>query len=152
MDHMGFLEVAEEAIAILKRLKELYPDLVSPQVDAVMDNWDNHFQSGIDTREAAAELRQAEDESLSLLASDLIASHQMEDVLQMLSEEFSIDVDYDRLIGLIGKERYTSALRSEFNEMVTNSISVEQIAELWNGMGKPVIGGQRWTAEIVSAI
>lgn len=152
MGHTGFLEVAEDAIVILKRLKEHYPDLVSPHVDAALENWGKRIYSGIGAREAAAELRHAEEGSLSLLASELIENHQMEDVLQMLSEEFSIDVDYDRLIDLVGKDQYISALRREVGELVDNSVSMEQIAELWNGIGKPTLGGLRWTAEIISSI
>ncbi|MEN8176988.1 MAG: hypothetical protein ABFS39_00020 [Pseudomonadota bacterium] len=152
MSHEGFIEVADEAIDILKKLTGNYPHLVSPHVKAAIDNWEKHVYSRIDAEQAAADLERAEEEALSRLAAELIETHQMEDVLELLSEKFSITVDYQRLIGLIGKDSYVHALRREVSVLEANAISLEQMAQLWNGMGKPVLGGGRWTASKISLI
>ncbi len=148
LSHAGFIAVAEEAIDILKKLSGSYPHLVSPYVEVAIDNWEKHRHS----TQAATDLKRAEEQALSRVASALIETHQMEDVLQLLSAEFSLEIDYEYLISLVGRKRYISALRREADELMSNSISLEQMAQLWNSMGKPVLGGGRWTASNVSMI
>ena len=80
------------------------------------------------------------------------ARMKVEDVMQMLAEKFSLEVDYEQLIGLIGNDRYLKALKREVVELEINSISNEQMASLWNSLGKPALGGERWTIEAVAAL
>ncbi len=117
LSHAGFISVAEEAVVILRKLAGIYPHLVSPLVDAAVDNWEKRISNGLEARRAAAEIKRAEEEALSRLASELIETHQMEDVLQLLSEEFSIEIDYQQLINLVGKDQYINALRREASEL-----------------------------------
>jgi hypothetical protein len=152
LNHPGFITIAEEAITLLKRLSDDYPHLVSPSVEEAIDNWEKRITSRMEAERAKAEIARAEEEALARLAADLIQTHQMEDVLQMLSDEYSITIDYRRLIDLIGKERYIDALQREATLLKNNSISPEQMAELWNSMGKPALGDERWAADDITSI
>lgn len=152
MDHTRFLQVAEEAYEHLERLKDLYPHLVSSHVESAMNNWRQRISSGMDVRAVAADIKQAEDEALAKAASELMQTHQLEDVLQLLSESFSFEVDYARLLGLVDQRLYVDALRRDINELLRNSVSLEQAAQLWNSMGRPSLGGEQWSEESVSAI
>jgi hypothetical protein len=101
---------------------------------------------------AAADIRRAENEALAKVACDLLATHQMEDVMQLMSEKFSVEISYQRLIELIGQEQYVDALCSEVEIMMRNSVSLEQAAQLWNSMGRPSLGEERWTEGSIISI
>lgn len=152
MSHAEFIAVAEEAVGVLKKLKGKYPHLVSPYVEAAINNWDKYFSGGFHEAQVKSKMERAEREALARLAAELLKTHQMEDVLQQLSEEFSVSIDYIQLIDLIGKDAYMISLSSEIALLEENSISREQIAELWNNLGKPVLGGVRWTESDVSSL
>ena len=152
LDQSRFLEIADVAAVQLERLMRNYPHLVSSHVKSAVESWEErtHRRGGIEM--ALVDLKMAEDEALSAAAAELLESHQMEDVMEMLAEQFSTDVDYDRLIALVGKGCYTSALRRVANELKMNAISFDQMVDLWNGMGKPTLGSDRWTAQSISML
>lgn len=152
LSHAGFIAAAEEGIAILQRMSHIYPHLVSPLVGTAINNWEKRISSRLDAMQVAADIKRAEEEALSRLASELIETHQMEDVLQLLSEEFSIEINYEQLISLIGKDRYINALRREADELSQHLITHGQIAQLWNNMGKPALGGRRWTVGSIASL
>ncbi|MEN8168571.1 MAG: hypothetical protein ABFR65_13990 [Pseudomonadota bacterium] len=152
VDQTRFLEIADKAVAHLERLMHYYPHQVSSHVKSAVENWEDRTQSRGSIEMALVDLKMAEDEALSATAAELLESHQMEDVMEMLAEQFSMEVDYARLIALVGKGCYTSALRREVNELKMNSISFDQMANLWNSMGKPSLGGDRWTAQSISML
>lgn len=147
----SFHGIAEEAVNLLKRMKISYPHLISPYVDAAIENWRGRFPAQ-DAGMAVEQIQLNDEEMLPKVASELLEIHQMEDVLEMLSERFSIDADYDLLISLVGKEGYKGALCREADEMINHAISTEQIADLWNSLGKPGPGGQLWTSELITSL
>lgn len=152
VDQTGFLAVAGDAVEHLKRLMEQYPHLVSPHVKNAVNSWSDAQHAGGDIEIVACDLKAAQEESLVDLAIELIEKHQVEDVMHMLAEKFSLEVDYNRLIELVGDDRYIQALKREVVELEINSVSNEQMANLWNSLGKPALGKDRWTTEAVSAL
>lgn len=152
VDQSRFLEIADVAAVQLERLMRHYPHLVSSHVKSAVENWEERTQRRGSIEMALVDLKMAEDEALSAAAAELLESHQMEDVMEMLAKQFSTDVDYERLIALVGKDRYISALRHEASELKMNSISFDQMVDLWNGMGKPSLGGDRWNTQSISML
>lgn len=152
MDQSNFIAIADEAVEHLRRLIPQFPHLVTPEVREAVENWGKFKQSlgGIAIGKSKRDINLHE--LLTKTALELLEAHQMDDVIEMLAQQFSIEMDYPRLIGLIGKTRYRTALRRESLELQKNSISFEQMAHLWNGMGKPAFGGNRWTAHSVSML
>ena len=152
VDHSKFLMVADDAVEHLRSLIQHLPHLVTPQVTAAVEHWDK-FKRQRGSIEFITPAQNVVDQAmLAKTAIELLEDHQMEDVMEMLAEQFSIDMDYPRLIGLIGQSRYRHALRHESRELQNNSISFEQMANLWNSLGKPAVGGDRWTAHVISML
>jgi len=151
-DQGGFLAAADEAVVHLQRVMGLYPHLVTPHLKNAVSNWASMRLAKEEMEAAALAMKAAQEEALKKLANELIEKYQVEDVMQMLAEKFSLEVDYDRLIGLIGADRYAQALKREVVELEINSISPEQMADLWNSLGKPALGDERWTTEAVAAL
>lgn len=153
VDHSKFLIVADDAVDHLRYLTRHYPSLVTPEVKAAIERWEK-FKQWRGSVELAKPTQKVEvdQETLAKIAISLLRNHQMEDVMEMLAEQFSIDMDYKKLIGLIGKTRYRQALRHESRELQKNSISFEQMASLWNSLGKPPMGDDHWTAHSISML
>jgi hypothetical protein len=152
VEHSKFIAVADNAVDHLRYLLQHFPHLVTPEVKAAIKRWDKfkHWRGSI---EIIKPTRKVEDPALlAKTALDLLEDHQIEDVMEMLAEQFTIDMDYPRLIGLIGQTRYRYALRRESRELQNNSISFEQMANLWNSLGKPALGVDRWTAHSISML
>ena len=152
VDHSKFLMVADDAVDHLRYLIKHFPNLVTPEVKAAVEHWDK-FKQWRGSVEFYKPAKQVVDQALlAQTAIDLLQEYQMDDVMEMLAEKFSIEMDYHQFIGLVGKTRYRHALRNESKELQKNSISFEQMADLWNNMGKPAMGGDRWTAQIISML
>ncbi len=148
-DHR-FLMIADEAVDHLERLMKRFPHLASEHVQDAVENWQKRGSGGIEMVMPGAEADP--DEALAESAIALIQDHMVEDVMDRLAEENDVEVDYDRLIGLVGKDRYIGALRREIIELRANSVSMEQMAELWNSLGKPALGQEQWTARTISLL
>jgi hypothetical protein len=152
IDHSAFIEAADEAVEHLRHLRKRYPALVSTHVREAIDNWDSsQFKRG-DLEFIEAGAKAPMEDALAAAAIDMIQVHQLEDVMEMLSEEFSVEVDYEMLIRLVGGERYVKALKQEAIDLKLNKVSYEQTADLWNSMGKPAPGGGPWSARSVSQL
>ena len=149
-DETKFLVVADEAVGYLQRLVSEYPHLASREVKAAIETWSNLKEKKGSLEITKPKEKAVQNELLSEEAVALMQEHQMEDVMEMLAEKFSIELDYVGFIGLIGNDRYRGALRHEAREMRKNAISFQQMADLWNSMGKPALGGDRWTAHSIS--
>jgi phage-related minor tail protein len=152
VDQSKFLMIADAAAEHLRRLIPQFPHLVTDEVKAAVENWDKFKQWRGSIEITKHEHKHVDQELLVKTAIDLLEHHQMEDVMELLAEQFSIEMDYPRLIGLIGKARYRHALRHETSELQSNKISFEQMAELWNSLGKPAFGNERWTAHSISML
>jgi hypothetical protein len=151
-DHSDFLKIADEAMTHLKRLSKDYPKLVSPSVKQAIENWgkDGYAKGSIEL--VAPDSPKAKENPVATAALLLIQEHQVEDVIDMLNREFPGHVDYDDLIDMVGKDSYLEALKREVMDMRVNFISNDQVADLWNSMERPAMGGQRWTAEMVGEL
>ena len=151
-DQSEFIKAADEAVEHLQHLRDSYPELVSNHVKQAIENWDpSKFARG-SLEFVEAETNKPLEDALSAAAIDMIQVHQMEDVMEMLGQEFDMEVDYEMLIRLVGPERYTKALKREVTDLKLNKVSYEQMADLWNSMGKPAPGGGLWNARIASSL
>jgi hypothetical protein len=151
-DHSKFIAVADDAVNHLRYLIQNLPHLVTPDVKAAIEQWDKlkQWRGSIEFVKSAQNV--VDQAQLAKTAIELLEDHQMEDVMEMLAEQYYIDMDYPRLIGLIGQSRYRHALRHESRELQNNAISFDQMASLWNSLGKPALGGERWTAHSISLL
>lgn len=147
-----FIELAREAVTQLRRLTRDFPRLSSRDVRIAIETWDEEmFHKGeIVWLEKAR--KKLERSAMEQRAEALLETSLVDDALDMLNAEFSRELDYHALIDLGGKERYIDALRREAIELKQNSISPEQTADLWNSIGKPATGGERWNAKSVSVL
>jgi hypothetical protein len=147
-----FIKIAREAVDQLKRISRDFPQLASKQVRVAVETWDEDmFKKGELVwlqREHKRLLRSA----MEARAEELVETALLDDALEMMNEEFDREMGFDALIDLVGRDRYTKALRREAVEFKENFISPEQIAELWNGSGKPSLGDGRWTATAVKVL
>ncbi len=140
VDQSKFLKVADEAADHLRCLMQQFPHLATSDIKAVVDNWGSFKQRRCSIETTKPEHKMIDQELLLHTAIRLLEDHQMEDVIELLCDQFSLEMDYSRFIGLIGKTRYRQALRHEARELQSNSISFEQMADLWNSMAKPAFG------------
>jgi hypothetical protein len=53
---------------------------------------------------------------------------------------------------MVGKQPYIGSLKKEVGFLHNNGISNEQIAELWNELGRPGPSGADWTKETVTLV
>lgn len=151
-DHTKFLIVAEEAVRQLRRFQGQYPHLTTPEVNIAVEQWGKFKQIRGSLDISSKKEKTGQFDNLSKMAVELMHEHQIEDAMEILAERFSMELDYKKFIGLIGKERYRGALRHEARDLRSNAISFQQMADLWNSMGKPALGGERWTAHSVSLL
>ena len=147
-----FIEVAREAVTQLTRLTRDFPRLSSRHVRAAIENWDEEmFRKGeIIWLEKVRKKQERSD--MEQRAEALLETHHVDDALDMLNAEFARELDYYALIDLGGRDRYIAALRREAIELKQNAISPELTADLWNSIGKPAVGGERWNAKAVSVL
>lgn len=152
VEENNFIEIAREALAQLKRLSRDFPHLSTQHVRQAVETWNEEmFQKG-EVVWLEKQRQRLERDAMESRAEELIEQHHVEDTLEKLITEFSRDIDYYGLIDLCGRDKYIAALRREAIELKMNSISPEQTAELWNSVGKPSVGGERWNAKAVSVL
>ena len=134
-------------------LNGLFPELATPNTLAGVIQWrqrrlamaDQNFldnakrepQAGIDVRSVAV---------------NLLRQNSLEDVLDLLAEQHSVALSLQELVQIIGKKEYLVVLRREFNELLKNAISFEQIATLWNDLERPAFGGPNWNSRSISML
>ncbi|MCU7797759.1 MAG: hypothetical protein KZQ75_11565 [Candidatus Thiodiazotropha sp. (ex Myrtea spinifera)] len=147
-----FIEVAREAVTQLKRLSKDFPQLTSSHVKVAVETWNEEMFRKGEVIWLEKEKKRLERRAMESRAEALIEAHLVDDALDMLNDEFSREMDYHALIDLAGRDKYIAALRREAIELKMNSISPEQTADLWNGSGRPPVGGGRWNATAVSVL
>lgn len=147
-----FIEVAREAVSQLRRLTRDFPALSSSHVRHAIETWNEEMFRKGEIIWLEKERQRLERSALETRATALIEHQLVDDVLDILNGEFSKQMDYWDLIDLVGRDRYIAAMRREAVELKQNFISPEQTAELWNSVGKPSVGGDRWVATGVSVL
>jgi len=147
-----FIEVAREAVSQLRRLTRDFPALSSSHVKLAIETWNEEMFRKGEIIWLEKERRRLEKSALENRAAALIAGQLVDDVLDALNSEFSKELGYRDLIDLVGRDKYINAMCREAEELKQNFISPEQTAELWNSVGKPSVGGDRWVATAVSVL
>lgn len=143
---------AREALGHLQRITHDFPHLATQSVRVAIETWnEDMFRKG-ELILVQKQRAKAEQDALEKRAIELIEVNHVDDVLDMLNQDSSRELDYLDLIDMVGKDRYIEALSREAIELKVNAISPEQAAELWNNSGKPTVGGERWTATGVSVL
>lgn len=147
-----FIQLAREAITQLRRLAKDFPHLASSQVQKALETWNEEMFRRGQVIWLEQERRRLERNILVERAQQLLERYHVDEALELLVQEFDKELDYYALIDLGGREKYAAALRREAFELQKNFISPEQTAELWNSLGKPAVGGERWNASEVSGL
>ncbi|MCG7897813.1 MAG: hypothetical protein JAY99_00255 [Candidatus Thiodiazotropha lotti] len=151
-ENCEFLDAAREAVEQLKKLSKDYPHLTTQPVRHALDNWnEDMFRRGELIWEAYQKVL-AEKSAVETRLIELVDSYHVDDAIDIINSEFGKDINYYDLIDVVGKDRYIAALNREAVELQVNCISPEQTADLWNGSGKPTVGGDRWTATAVTVL
>lgn len=86
------------------------------------------------------------------LARDLLVSHSIEEVLDLLLKDHGIEMNVHTLVKMVGKQPYLGALRKEVGFLHKNGISNEQISELWNELDRPGPSGDPWSEATVKLV
>lgn len=154
MENYSDLVLAMDACADrLEFLNKIFPDLATPNTMDGVVHWrqcriptpDQDFdQNTQHEAQASIDIRSA--------AVGLLQQNSLEDVLGLLSENHGIELSLPKLIQLIGRKEYLAALKREFNELLKNAISFEQIAVLWNELERPAFGGPSWNSRSISML
>jgi hypothetical protein len=147
-----FIEVAREAVTQLTRLTRDFPRLSSQHVRIAIETWDEEMFRKGEIIWLEKVRKKHERSEMEQRAEALLETFHVDDALDMLNAEFSREMDYYALIDLGGRDRYIAALRREAIELKQNAISPELTADLWNSIGKPAVGGERWNAKAVSVL
>ena len=135
----------------LEHLNRCFPSLASEVSQAGVMHW----------REAKIRCLAASDEALQesgpdvsrkALALTLLQENSLEEVLDILHSEHRIECTLAQLVELVGHAAYTAALKVEAKQLAANAISYEQVAGLWNDLGRPALGADRWSGQSVSIL
>jgi hypothetical protein len=155
MEHSSELELAIDACADrLDFLNQTFSSLATPTTLRGVELWRQcRIKSPVTQSEA---LLQTEEQQpavdLKSIAIGLLTKHSLEDVLDLLAANYSSEMTLPELIHLIGRQQYLIALKRELNELLKNAISFEQIATLWNDLGRPSFGSPTWTSRAISLL
>jgi hypothetical protein len=141
------METATVVVDTIDHFNQEFPDLASADTRNVVPL--------VRKRLKDIQLRmptKGEPPDLQSIAADLLTSMPPEDVIQYLAERYGAKLDLHQLIQLAGEQDYLKALGREAAEFEMNRISPEQMAELWNGAGRPAPGGGLWNAKKVAGL
>jgi hypothetical protein len=151
--NLKIFEALDACADRLEQLNESFPRLASKSTRESVNHWRNRKQVMRDS------LMQEEEEKapgevldIKALATELLMVNGLEDVLDILLDEHGIDITMQQLVHEIGKTAYLSALRKDAGTLLSNAISYDQIATLWNDLGRPALGGPKWNARSVSIL
>jgi len=142
--------------ACAERLDELnrrFPDLATDTSRMGVEHWLRHkTKAGIHNLAELDPKPKRSSGELKELALRLLKIHDLEEVLDILLNEYQIDITLSQFIHLVGNHAYLVALRKDADGLLQNAISYEQIADLWNDMDRPALGGPSWNARSVSML
>ena len=155
MEAMKKLYEAVEACADkLEQLNTSFPNLATDYTKESIENWKRSKDRVVFDQAAPEPEPEPEKDGMDVkvLAIELLGENELEDVLEILSDEYKIDLDMVEFVNVIGNELYLDALRRDARTLVANSISASQIASLWNDLERPCMGAPRWEANGVSIL
>jgi len=139
--------------ARLDELNKHFPNLATDSSIAGVEYWYRrmtqapihcHPKSDPESKYASGELWE--------LAIKLLQTHDLEEVPAILLNDSQTTLSLSQLIQLVGNQAYLAALRKDAHRLVQKAVSYEQIAALWNDLGRPTLGGPSWNARNVSVL
>lgn len=154
MERNSELEQAMDACAErLEFLNRTFPLLATKTtLDGVLRwrNWRiqdfDHDSGGLTPPEQKTQI------DVGAIAGNLLQQCSLEDVLELLLSNYSVELSISQLIDLIGKQEYLASLKRDVKELLRNAVSFEQIAALWNDLERPAFNGPVWNGRSISML
>ncbi|MES9904744.1 MAG: hypothetical protein ABW168_18965 [Sedimenticola sp.] len=149
-----FLEALDAGATRLEDLLCLFPSLSS---STILDNLSEWHQQKMKIRmeqKGTEDDRSIYDEQrIRELTIELLGENSIEDTLDILFSKYKAAITPEELVHMIGLNLYLSELRRDAGALVTNAVSYNQIATLWNDLGRPALGGHpKWSGRNVSIL
>ncbi len=149
--HAGLIEAVDNCAERLHHLNQNYPLLATPASLEGVQHWrQRRAHHRLRHKVPPAEL--PEGPNIRAITLDLLQHNGLEDTLDILLDKHDVDLSLPKLIHLVGKEAYIAALKREAALLLANAISYEQIANLWNDLDRPALGGASWSPRSVSVL
>ncbi|MES9858261.1 MAG: hypothetical protein ABW166_16920 [Sedimenticola sp.] len=148
------LEALEAGAAQLERLLRQYPYLSTSAIVENLSSWHKHkiaisFKKMGDGGDTGVHRAQ----NIRELAIDLLGKSGLEDTQDILLSKHNVEMSMPKLAHIVGRDVYISELRKDALKLLANKISYEQIATLWNELGRPALGGHpKWSGRNVSIL
>ncbi|MCP3662648.1 MAG: hypothetical protein GY696_09165 [Gammaproteobacteria bacterium] len=137
----------------LEIFNKRFPSLATEVTQASLEEWQNiqHQYGSVEMEKSSAE-EEVVQEKLRALAIELLESHGLEDVQDMLLSEYQMEIETKDLVELVGNDSYMKMLRRDASQLLANAISYDQVATLWNDLNRPSLGADHWNAQSVSIL
>ena len=154
MEKMHKLFEAVDACADqLDRLNNQFPNLAGKSTRESVSHWRNRkIQVRLHQTNGDKGAKDNRIDDAKKLAMKLLENNGLEDTLDILLAKHQMDLTFPKLIHLIGKGEYIAALRKDAGMLLDNAISYGQIAQLWNDLDRPAMGGPKWNERSVSIL
>lgn len=133
------LEAASIAADVIERFNSRFPTLSTESTRIAPSHARRHLKGMELDIGRSKELARIGD-----IACELLKEYPPEDVLEILARDHDVEWDLVALIEVAGAQAYTDALAAEAGEMQANRILPEQLAQVWNDLGRPAPGGGLW--------
>jgi hypothetical protein len=153
IDNSKLIDALEACADQLEHLNESYPKLACEASQGGVKQWRKR-KGEIHLAMQEIQKRQGVEMVVDTgkLARELLVSHSIEEVLDLLLKDHGMEMDVKTLVKMAGKQSYLGSLKKEVVFLHNNGISNEQIAELWNELERPGPGGVEWTEETVTLV
>lgn len=146
----GRLETLSTATDLLDRFNADHPDLATEFTVQVVETVRHRLQRIQLTMPAKGGNEGGDTNGVDEvnLAKELLAKYSPEEVLEMLEAEHGVEMNIHAL-SQAAAEAYVQALAREAVELEANMVLPDQMADLWNELGRPAPGGGLWTTSKV---
>lgn len=137
----------------LEQLNERFAHLATESTHESVETWQK-VKDRIQFDYTEEKKQYSNGPDIKALALDLLEKqgHGLEDTVDILVTDHDIEMNTAGLAQIIGRTAYIAALRRDATDLIGNSISLTQIATLWNDLDRPAIGGENWTARSVAIL
>lgn len=147
-----FMRAFVGSVDRLDELNEKFPELATSSTQTAVED----ARRLLGTIEMAAQKpkvgKLSKEEILAAAARELLQTCGLDDTIEILQSEHRTTLTPKQLVQLVGKHTYIATLRKEARDYQANSISFDQIAQLWNDFGRPPLGDAAWTGRTVSTL
>ena len=142
------MEAATVVVEHIERFNTKFPHLSSAQTRDVVPL----VRQRLKEIELRMPSKEEDAEDIGDIAAKMLESLSVDETLETLAEQYDVSLGAEGLVHVAGEEAYLSAMRREAREFVTNRVSPEQNAQLWNEQGRPAPGGGLWSPTKVIAL